>query len=184
MPVERFSNGGSRRPHAMPPTRRSFKNPWDELDYLADKIGYWLYIRENRAAAMRFRDRFLRLLRPMRRKHPESIVLLEHLALFYSLLDDLPSEIRSREQLIASIRRLHEIGGPFDDRFGHDDLLQEMVILAANHFDNGEYAKARAVVEQAKRFADEHELPWEDEPLLQDCMQAERQREDRAGRSL
>lgn len=150
-----------------PKSRRRFKSDLDELDYLSEKIGYWLHVRGNEVVARRFTSRFAELLRRNRRRLSGSIVVHLYSALLHDLRGDLRSEIREREEAIRLIRRLHSLAEPEAlVGYGFDDLVDELIILAAVYFDAGRIDDAAATSEDAVRTArahgiaiDERELP-------------------------
>lgn len=91
---------------SAPPTRRTFRSPWFELDYLCEKVSYWLYERKEKARANRYLGRLERVLK----KLPENdlaIIRQEGWALAKELKGDLDDAIRHRTKEIELIERLH-----------------------------------------------------------------------------
>lgn len=89
-----------------PNTRRSFANSWGELDYLCQKIRFWLYARKQKTRAERYLDRLARVLRELP-ENDDAIIREEGLALFYELKGELGSAIAHREREIRLTERLH-----------------------------------------------------------------------------
>ena len=89
-----------------PNTQRSFVNIWGELDYLCQKIRFWLYARKQKTGAARYLDRLGRILRELP-ENDAAIIREEGLALFYELKGELRSAIAHREREIRLTERLH-----------------------------------------------------------------------------
>ena len=90
-----------------PITQRSFVNSWGELDYLCEKIRYWLYTRKQKTRAERYFDRLARILRELP-ENDAAIIREEGLALLYELQGELGSAIAHREREIRLTERLHK----------------------------------------------------------------------------
>lgn len=92
---------------AKPPmTRRSFSNPWSELDYLCQKLRYWLYTRRQKTKATRYLTRLDRVLRSI----PNSgtaILREEGLAILCELKGRISEAIAHRRREILLMERLH-----------------------------------------------------------------------------
>src|SRR6267378_2507429 len=88
-----------------PHTQRRFANVWSELDYLCQKIRFWLYARQQKANADRYTNRLARVLREL----PENdlaIIREEGLALLYQLKGEFSKAIAHREREIHLMERL------------------------------------------------------------------------------
>lgn len=95
----------------LPPmTRRLFANSWSELDYLCKKIDYWLYAREQRTRAERYRDRLERVLNELPENN-RAILREEGLALLYELQGRISKAIAHRKREIRLMERLHQEAG-------------------------------------------------------------------------
>lgn len=90
-----------------PRNRRRFANAWAELDYLCDKIRFWLFTRGQPSRAERFQHRLARTLRARPDDHT-AILRAEGLALLHQLKGDLRAAITYREREIQLMERLHE----------------------------------------------------------------------------
>jgi hypothetical protein len=90
-----------------PNTQRSFANSWGELDYLCQKIRFWLYTRKQKTRAERYLDRLARILRELP-ENDAAIIREEGLALFHELQGELGSAIAHREREIRLTERLHK----------------------------------------------------------------------------
>ncbi|HEX3314702.1 MAG TPA: hypothetical protein VHR72_07400 [Gemmataceae bacterium] len=98
-----------------PPTKRSFANPWGELDYLCRKLRYWLYTRSDKGRAERFVGRLEKVLR----KVPEessAILRQEALAILCEMKDQIGHAIAYRQSEIELMLRLQELARSEDHR--------------------------------------------------------------------
>ncbi len=89
-----------------PLTCRSFASPWGELEYLCKKVHYWLYVRQERRRAERYRDRLVRVLHNL----PEdnmAIIRQEGLALLSELKGRFGDSVRYRAREIELMEALH-----------------------------------------------------------------------------
>src|SRR5262249_50628769 len=91
-----------------PPTRRRFATPWDEIQYLREKVLFWFYGTRSRPDRARPFARRLAKLLPAVDSKQESILGQECRSLICELNGDLAGAIRHREREITRIRRLHE----------------------------------------------------------------------------
>ena len=90
-----------------PTTRRSFVNPWGQLDYLCKKIHYWLYIRDQKLRAARYAERLERILCDLP-KNDIAIIREEGLALLCELRGKIREAVAHRRREIRLTERLHE----------------------------------------------------------------------------
>ena len=92
---------------AKPPcTQRRFASLWGELDYLCQKVRFWLYTKKQKSRAERYLDRLGKILRELP-ENDAAILREEGLALFYELKGELGSAITHREREIELTERLH-----------------------------------------------------------------------------
>ncbi len=89
-----------------PPTKRSFSNPWLELEYLCGKVRFWLHTRKQPTRAARYAERLAAVLHKLG-EHDQAIMREEGLALLSELTGDLGQAIAHREREIRLIQRLH-----------------------------------------------------------------------------
>ena len=80
-----------------PAVRRQFANAWDEINYLRDKLLFWLYQRSKPDKAIPFAKRMQKLLARSDRSQ-ESIVGQEGRSLTFEALGDLHRAIEHREK--------------------------------------------------------------------------------------
>jgi len=95
-----------RKKNPPPLTRRSFASIWDQLDYLCKKIHNWLYTRNEKGRAERYRDRLERVLHDL----PENdiaIIQQQGLALLCQLKGRIAESIGYRRREIELMERLH-----------------------------------------------------------------------------
>jgi len=89
-----------------PNTQRTFANNWGELDYLCNKVRYWLYTRKQRTRAERYVGRLERVLRELP-ENDMAIIREEGLSLLCELKGELSRAIAHREREIQLMERLH-----------------------------------------------------------------------------
>jgi hypothetical protein len=95
-----------RKKLAPPKTQRKFTTPWGELDYLCQKINYWLHIQAHKPRAERYLDRLQRVLRELP-ENDMAIVREEGFALLYELKGKAGEAIAHRRREIELMERLH-----------------------------------------------------------------------------
>jgi hypothetical protein len=159
-----------------PPQRRKFANDWDEINYLYDKVLYWLYQREAPAKARPFAERLERLLAKADPDH-EAIFGEECRSLIEETKGDLGRAIEHRENEVRLIRRLHEIsrGTPGEQAalrgYGYDDLSDRLDLLAVLYHDSGNLDKALSTLRQSQRLCQAHGIPFDGEDLLAEYLE-------------
>lgn len=89
-----------------PATQRSFASPWSELDYLCQKLRYWLYTRREKTRAARYRSRLDRVLRSLH-NHDSAILRAEGQAILCELNGRIADAIMHRQREIQLMERLH-----------------------------------------------------------------------------
>jgi hypothetical protein len=89
-----------------PATVRSFASDWSELDYLCQKVRYWLYARGQRSTALRYQDRLQRVLEELP-ENDSAIIRQEGLALLSELTGNVCQAIAHRQQEIRLMEQLH-----------------------------------------------------------------------------
>lgn len=159
-----------------PRSRRRFASAWDEIQYLYDKLLYWLYERAEPGKARPFGRRLKHLLG----KTPEvrdAILTQECHALVCELEEDLDGAIKHREREIRKIKRLHEIADQDSSRrdllleqYGFDDLSDRLDILAVLLHDRGYTARAIQVLREAHELCARHGMPHDGKDLLRDYL--------------
>jgi tetratricopeptide (TPR) repeat protein len=172
--------------NAKPPAdRRKFANEWDEINYLYEKLLYWLYRREDTRKARAYAGRLERLLSRVAAKH-EAIFGEECWSLVYEAKGDLRNAIKHRESEIRLIRRLHEITRNAPDaefalkNYGDADLSDRMDLLAVLYHDAGKIERAIELLRESKRFCATRGIPFDGQDLLDDYL-AEQKQVSRAG---
>ena len=96
-----------RRKLGPPKSRRKFRSPWSELDYLCKKIHFWLYLRKDKASARRYLLRLQRVLGELP-ENDMAILREEGLALFHEVKDQICAAIKHRQREVQLIEMLHE----------------------------------------------------------------------------
>jgi hypothetical protein len=89
-----------------PETQRSFPNGWGELEYVCKKVRYWLHDSDERARALRYRDRLERVLANLP-GNEMAIIREEGLALLCELQGKIDEAIRHRSREVELMERLH-----------------------------------------------------------------------------
>lgn len=161
---------------AKPPLRRhKFANDWDEVEYLYQKLLYWLYEREDAAKAASYANRLERLLRSVDPSH-ESILGEECWSLVYETRGDLSKAIEHRENEIRLMRRLHELARAsaedslaLEDR-GYDDLSDRLDLLATLYHDGGELDRAISLLRESEQLCKAHEIEFDGQDLLDEYL--------------
>jgi tetratricopeptide (TPR) repeat protein len=162
-----------------PPDRRTFADEWDEIDYLHDKLLYWLYQRADPRKAHRYAQRLERLLLTAAPDH-DAILGEECWSLVHETKGDLPRAIESRKNEIRLIRRLYELsrGAPHEEvalrRYGYDDLSDRLDLLAVLYHDSGDLDKAITTLQESKKLCQEHGMEFDGVDMLQDYMEEKR----------
>jgi hypothetical protein len=170
-----------------PPSRRKFASVWDEIQYLYDKLLYWLYQREDRGKARPYADRLDHLLAKAD-PHGEAIFGEECRSLIFETKGNLPQAIRHREKEIRLIRQLHDLSRPGARRdlvlrdYGYGDLSDRLDLLATLYHDSGNWNKAIAALQESKRLCTRHGIPFDGDDLLREYL--EENRRDRDGGSF
>jgi len=156
-----------------PADRRKFGGEWDEINYLYDKLLYWLYEREDAARARPYADRLAQLLPKADPKH-EGIFSEECWSLLYEANADLPKAIQHRENEIRKMRQLHEIARSSPRQAlvfkcaGYGDLSDRLDLLATLYHASGQLDKAIATVLESKRLCKQHRIPFDGEDMLEE----------------
>jgi hypothetical protein len=95
------------KPRMPPSTQRRFANGWGELDYLCEKIHYWLHVRKQTAAAQRYKDRLTKVLSELPASNI-AIIRAEGLALLSEMKGEVAAAIVHRRREIHLMERLHK----------------------------------------------------------------------------
>ena len=90
-----------------PSTRRRFRTAWGELQYVCDKIHYWLYTRKDKTSARRYLGRLARILSELP-TDDLAILRAEGLALLHELKGETSAAIKHRQREIELMKELHE----------------------------------------------------------------------------
>jgi hypothetical protein len=157
-----------------PRDRRKFANEWDEIEYLRDKLLYWLHGRAAAEKARPFADRLAQLL-PKADPNREAILGEECWSLVCEAKGDLPDAIQHRANEICLIRRLHEISrnAPYEafalQGYGHDILRDHLVLLARLYHAARQPDRALATLGEAKRVCQQHGIAFGADDLMQEC---------------
>jgi hypothetical protein len=155
-----------------PSSRRSFANEWDEIDYLYEKMLYWLYDRGNPRQARPFADRLECLLNKAA-AGPETIFGEECRSLISELKGDLPAAIKHRENEIRLMKELHQLaaGTPGKDlvlgRYDYGDLSDRLDLLAVLYHNSGELDRAISTLQESKQLCEAHGIPFYGRDILE-----------------
>lgn len=99
-------------PMTMPPvTKHRFGTTWVELEYLCEKMQYWLYERKDKAhACRRYVSRLEQLLATISQlpHFKQAIIWWEASALLHEVSGQMDDAIRSRRKEIELMQKLHE----------------------------------------------------------------------------
>lgn len=158
-----------------PADRRKFAGPWDEINYLRDKLLYWLYNRQDHGRSRPFAVRLQKLLQSVDGDH-ESILGEECWSLVFESLRDAKKAIQYRENEIRLIRRLHEVTSGLESKrialkeYGTGDLCDRLELLASLYAESNNVDKAVAALQESQRLCHEHRLKFDGQQLLRDCL--------------
>jgi len=156
-----------------PPDRHVFNSSWDEINYLRDKLLYWLYRRQDSARSRVFAERLARLLRKADSDRA-SILGQECRSLVYEAQGDPPRAISHREDEMRLIRRLHEISvgtateATALDGYDFADLSDRLDLLAVLYHENGQLDKALQALNASQGLAAEHGFKFDGADLLRE----------------
>ena len=157
---------------AKPPLkRRKFASGWDEIQYLYQKLLYWLYGREDAVKAAPYAERLARLLPVVDAAH-DAIFGEECWSLIYETRSDISKAIEYRESEIRLMRRLHDLcrdsandSLALQDR-GFCDLSDRLDLLAVLYHASGNRDRAIALLRESKRLCEEHGIEFDGDDLL------------------
>jgi tetratricopeptide (TPR) repeat protein len=165
---------------AKPPLqRRKFASDWDEIQYLYQKLLYWLYEREDAAKAARFAERLARLLSIVDPAH-DAILSQECWSLIYETRSDIPKAIEYRESEIRLMRQLHDLcREPTNDSFalqgrGFGDLSDRLDLLATLYHASGNCDRAIGLLRESKRLCEEQGIEFDGDGLLDEYLTEKR----------
>lgn len=162
-----------------PPGRRKFADVSEEMQYLYDKLLYWLYQRQDARRGRRFSDRLARVL-VKANPEPESIFSAECRSLVHEAKGDLAKAIEHRVEGIRRIRQLHDIPQDTPQKeyifrlYGYDDLSDRLDLLAVLYHDSGQLDKALATLVESKRLCKQHGIPFDGEDLMKEYQEEKR----------
>lgn len=152
-----------------PPSRRRFRHVWDELDYVVEKVVYWLYERRNAKAAARYHRRLNALVREIGNNR---VAIVGNLArgLLAEMEGDVPGAIRHRERQLKALERYfakHAEPQP------HDELVLYLEFsyalygrLGELYADSGKLDRGIQAVERYKRLCEHCHVRFRDKAVL------------------
>ena len=162
-----------------PPNRRKFAGEGDEINYLYDKLLYWLYRRADRRKARPYARRLERLL-PRAFPGHDAIFGEECWSLVHETKGDLRRAIEHRENELRLIGRLYEISldKPYEEaalkEYGYDDWSDRLDLLAVLYHDRGNLGKAITTLKKSKKLCEAHGTAFDGEDLLQEYVTEKR----------
>jgi hypothetical protein len=172
-----------------PPDRHEFANEWDEIDYLYDKLLYWLYRRADAEKARAFAERLERVL-PKADPDHDAIFGEECRSLVNEAKGNLGEAIKNRKREISLIRQLRRVsrGKPYEHialkGYGYDDLSDRLILLATLYHDSGALDKAIATLQEAKPLCEKHGIRFEGKGLLQEYQEEKQDAKEGKGTQL
>jgi len=158
-----------------PPDRRKFADARDQIEYLYQKLLYWLYERRDRSRAGVFAQRLANVLSKSSPGH-DAIFPEECWSLICEAKEDLRAAIKHRENEIRLIKRLHEISrsspheGTVFRLYTCEDLSDRLDLLAVLYHDSGNLDKALATLHESKQLCKKHRIEFDGEDVLQDYL--------------
>jgi hypothetical protein len=158
-----------------PSSRRKFANAGDEINYLRDKLLYWLYERGAPRKARAFGDRLGPLLE--RGGLDGGTILGEECrSLIAETRGDLVEAIRHRENEVRLIEHLHRISadtphwGVIRRAYDYDDLSDRLDLLAILYHDSGQLQRAISTLQGSKQLCERHGMRFDGRALLTDYL--------------
>lgn len=167
---------------AKPPRkRRKSSNDWNEVEYLYQKLIYWLYGRDDSGKAAPYAERLARLLPVVDPAH-DAILGEECWSLIYQTRSDIPKAIAYRESEVRLMRRLHELcpdPESASDSFalqgrGYGDLSDRLDLLATLYRASGKLDRAITLLRESKRLCEEHGIAFDGGDLLDEYLTEQR----------
>lgn len=163
---------------AKPPLKhRKFANDWDEIEYLYQKLLYWLYERDEAGKAVPYSERLERVLAVADPNH-QSILGEECWSLIYETKGDIAKAIEHRENEIRLMRRLHDItldsaknSLALEGR-DHGDLSDRLDLLATLYYGVGDLDKAISLLRESKELCESHGSRFDGEDILEEYLAA------------
>lgn len=144
----------------QPRIRRSFKNPWDEIDYLYQQVLYWFYEKENRSRCYPYAFRLQRLL-AQTDPRTESLLGMDARAVLAELARDWREAIQYRTKAINSLLRLQRNDRLRQVHLTPDDLRDRMDLLAIHYWDAGQPRRALKTLAEAEAFCQASGIPFD-----------------------
>jgi hypothetical protein len=152
-----------------------FAHDWDEIEYLRDKLLYWLYRREDSQKARPYAERLERLLTKADPDH-EAILGEECWSLIHETRKEFPKAIKSRRNEIDLIRRLHDIcrNQPYEKSalsgYEYPDWRDRLDLLASLYHDSGDLGAAVRTLQESKEFCKRHGIPFRSQRALNEYL--------------
>ena len=145
-----------RKLYSPPLSKRSFIHPWNEMEYLYFKAGFWLFEGRNRHNA----DPFIRRLKILVTKHdPRGITILglEGRILIADFEDKMEKEIEFTEKLASRIIKLIKIWPRCPD-YDWTSVRSLYITLAMLYAENQQRVRAQKAVTRCAKFCRKHRL--------------------------
>lgn len=134
---------------APPQTKRRFRTPWAELDYLCAKIRHWLYVGSNPARARRFESRLERVLRKLD-DADLAVLRQEGWALLHELRGEMAAAIKHRKREIELTERLY---ASVRESVAKGDYGEDTAAWVLNHRDQSALDERRAILRRLEQGA-------------------------------
>jgi len=159
-----------------PPGRRKFADERDQIDYLYQKLLYWLYEREDKARARAFAESLAQLLLSKSFPGHDAIFPEECWSLICEAKEDLMGATKHRENEIRLIKRLHAISRNSPQKedlfrlYGYEDLSDRLDLLAVLYHDSGYLDKAISTLHESKQLCEKHGVKFDGEDIIQEYL--------------
>ena len=79
---------------------------------------------------------------------------------------DLKKAIRYRQREIETLRKLSQSDVPELARVKHEEVSDSLDLLAIHYWDLGNLPKALKILEQSKRYCEEHGIPFDGQDIV------------------
>jgi hypothetical protein len=157
------------------PVRRKFADARDQIEYLRQKLLYWLYEREDASRARIYAERLARLLSRSSPGH-EAILPEECWSLICESRGNMAGAIEHRENEIRLMRRLHELARTSPKRddilrlHGYDDLCDRLELLAVLCYDDGQLDRAIEALQESKKLCKQRGVAFHGQDLHEEYL--------------
>lgn len=140
----------------VPTTQRSFDHPWQEIQYLYEKSGYWLWWRNQRYRSKPFVKRLKKLVNTCDPKR-ETVLGAESWVLIAHFERDFRSEVKAIKNLVRILKKLFVVWPNCPD-YDWSDVTDALLQLAAIYSDQMDFESFHTTLLEAEDHCQKHGL--------------------------